>query len=158
MSGQEILEVRKSAQIYYNDRYIDFPFQKNIHQLEKQEFIECLCDLMEREDGDSKSFKNMLYMKYGKSIAEKFLIPYNEKLYACDLDTLDSQAMGRFFPHADSKEIIRNFRESNNESYNSVFTYPRGGAIEYVKSLHRRVIDSKISLNESLVKVDLQIR
>ena len=42
----------------------------------------------------------MLYQKFGKSIAENFLIPYNEKLYACDLDELDEESMGRFFPYA----------------------------------------------------------
>lgn len=39
----------------------------------------------------------MLYEKFGKNISEKFLVPYNEKLYACDLNMLDSDAMGRFF-------------------------------------------------------------
>ena len=44
------------------------------------------------------NFKEMLYARFGRGIAEKFLIPYNEKLYACDLGALDSDAMGRFFP------------------------------------------------------------
>ena len=52
----------------------------------------------------------MVYANLGKSIAEKFLIPYNEKLYACDLDVLDVNAMGRFFPKADKEDIILNFR------------------------------------------------
>ena len=58
----------------------------------------------------------MLYAKFGKSIADKFLIPYNEKLYACDLDTLDPDAMGRFFPYADKEEIINN--DNHNLSLN----------------------------------------
>jgi hypothetical protein len=37
--------------------------------------------------------------------------------------------MGRFFPHADIADIIRNMRTPDNASYNSTFTYPRGGAI-----------------------------
>ena len=53
----------------------------------------------------------MLYTKFAKSIAEKFLIPYNEKLYACDLDDLDEDAMGRFFPYANKEEIIKNFKK-----------------------------------------------
>ena len=40
----------------------------------------------------------------------KFLRPYNEKLYATDLDALDVDAMGRFFPHADVADIIANMR------------------------------------------------
>ena len=38
---------------------------------------------------------------------QAFLIPYNTKLYATDLDRLDRDAMGRFFPHADVADIIR---------------------------------------------------
>ena len=68
------------------------------------------------------TFKQMLYCKFGKSIAEKLLIPYNEKLYACDLDELDTDAMGRFFPFANKIDIIKNFKIADNESYNSTFT------------------------------------
>ena len=60
------------------------------------------------------NFKEMLYARFGRGIAEKFLIPYNEKLYACDLATLDKDAMGRFFPHADLTDIIRNMRSPDN--------------------------------------------
>jgi protoporphyrinogen oxidase len=156
MQGQEILNVIKNTQIYYQDNYIDFPFQKNIHQLAKQEFIDCLYDLFNNENKDESTFKKMLFSKFGKSIAEKFLIPYNEKLYACDLDDLDGNAMGRFFPYADKEGIIKNFKKPDNESYNTFFTYPRGGAIEYVNSLYRRVDSSKVSLNEELISVDVE--
>ena len=54
----------------------------------------------------------MLYGKFGKSIVEKFLKPYNEKLYATDLRNLDVDAMGRFFPYADKEAIINNMKNS----------------------------------------------
>mgnify|MGYP001667984801 CR=1 FL=1 len=152
----ELCEVKKNTQILYKDRYIDFPFQKNIHQLEKEEFIDCLYDLFVARDDEMKnSFKNMVYSNFGKGIAEKFLIPYNQKLYACDLDRLDSRAMGRFFPKASREEIILNFRDSKNISYNSSFIYPKGGAIEYVNSLVKRLDSSKISLKEEVTNIDI---
>jgi protoporphyrinogen oxidase len=97
----------------------------------------------------------MLYARYGRGIAEKFLIPYNEKLYACDLATLDRDAMGRFFPHADLPAIIRNMRSPDNASYNATFTYPRGGAIQYVNALASEVPPDRIALGEQLVEIDL---
>ena len=155
MKGQEILDVEKFTQIFYKNCYVDFPFQKNIHQLPRQDFIDCLYDLFNNDYDDETSFKKMLYTKFGKSIAEKFLIPYNEKLYACDLDRLDEDAMGRFFPYANKEEIIRNFKKPDNFSYNTHFTYPRGGAIEYVNSLYRRVNPQKVFLNEELLSIDI---
>ena len=91
-------------------------------------------------------------------IAERFLIPYNEKLYACDLRTLDVDAMGRFFPHADIADIIRNMKAADNTSYNSTFTYPRGGAIQYVRALLSEVPGGAVAYGEALVGVDLARR
>lgn len=156
MDTTQIINCKKNTQIYYKGRYIDFPFQKNIHQLEKQEFIDCLYDLFDPKSMDENTFKDMVYNRFGKAIAEKFLVPYNEKLYACDLDKLDKDAMGRFFPYVEKEDIIRNFKNPNNTSYNTYFTYPQGGAIEYVNSLLTRIDTQKIALNESLISVDLE--
>lgn len=150
-----IRHVKKRTQINYYGTYVDFPFQKNIHQLEKEEFIDCLHDLFCNHTIDYRTFKEMLYCKFGKAIAEKFLIPYNEKLYATDLNTLDPDAMGRFFPYADKEEIIANFRRNDNDSYNATFTYPSGGAIEYIDSLIKRLDPDRICLGEKVLGVDM---
>ena len=155
MVHDDIRYCEKHTQIFYRQKYIDFPFQKNIHQLDQDEFIDCLYDLFTTTGNDYFTFKQMLYAKFGQSIAEKFLIPSNEQLYACDLNRLDVDAMGRFFPYADKEEIIRNFKKTNNNSYNSHFTYPRGGAIEYVKSLASYIGKSNICLNECVKSIDV---
>ena len=167
MPDQQIRVVQKRSFISYRGRMIDFPFQKNIHQLPQDEFIDCLHDLfMARAPAEllgsagarapETNFKEMLYARFGRSIAEKFLIPYNEKLYACDLATLDRDAMGRFFPHADLVDIIRNMKVADNATYNATFTYPEGGAIEYIKALASALRPGTIALDEPLVGLDLE--
>lgn len=153
-SENQVVKVEKDTKIKYKDRYVDFPFQKNIHQLPKDEFIDCLVDLFDVRETESHNFKEMLYCKFGKSIAEKFLIPYNEKLYACDLNSLDKDAMGRFFPYAEKEEIIKNFRVKDNSSYNGSFVYPKNGAIEYVNNICRRLDINKFKTNASVVSID----
>lgn len=165
MEGQRVRVVEKRSFVSYASKLMDFPFQKNIHQLPQAEFIECLHDLyFARTPGagapaaPETNFKEMLYGRFGRSIAEKFLIPYNEKLYACDLGTLDRDAMGRFFPHADLPDIIRNMRAPDNRSYNSTFTYPEGGAFEYVRAIASAVRADRIATGEALLGVDLERR
>lgn len=156
LSKDEVLDVYKYTQIYYKGLKVDYPFQMNIHQLDKEELIDCLYDLFVEKPGkEIASFKDMLYAKFGRSIAEKFLIPYNEKLYATDLNSLDVDAMGRFFPYADKEQIILNFRNSKNQSYNSFFLYPKRGVIKVVESVASRVDAKRIALNERLLSVDL---
>ena len=170
MPGQRIRKVQKRSFIDYKGQLVDFPFQKNIHQLPRDELVDCLYDLYfaraPREllgphappPATEENFKAMLYARFGRSIAEKVLIPYNEKLYACDLSTLDKDAMGRFFPHADLTDIVRNMKVADNASYNATFTYPEGGAIEYVKAIASAVPEGAIALDEPVLEIDLEAK
>ncbi|HEV7555938.1 MAG TPA: FAD-dependent oxidoreductase [Kofleriaceae bacterium] len=158
MPGQDVRTVDRSSLIRYRGRDIDFPFQKNIHQLDKDEFVDCLVDLFFRPTGTDPpaSFGEMLYRRLGKSITDKFLRPYNEKLYAVELERLDPDAMGRFFPHADITDIIANMRPGARDAgYNATFTYPAGGAIEYIHALERDLPAGSIALGEPAVSIDV---
>lgn len=155
----EVRTVVKASSIRVAGVDVDFPFQKNIHQLPRELFLTCLVDLYFRDEAEVHaapgSFQEMLYRRFGRGIAETFLIPYNRKLYATDLDALDRDAMGRFFPHADVAAIIRNMRVADNASYNATFTYPERGAMEYVRALLRDLPGDAVALGEPVVAIDL---
>lgn len=154
---QDIISQTKRTKILYKGQLVDYPFQTNIHQLEKQEFIDCLYDLFQRKEKPEYSdFLDMLYGKFGKSIVEKFLRPYNEKLYACNLHQLDKDAMGRFFPYADIPQIIANMKREQDSSYNSTFLYPRNGAGSFLDVLYRRLDSTKVRLGCTLTRVDAE--
>lgn len=145
----------KKTNINYNGTDVDYPFQMNIHQLPKDEFIDCLYDLFHRrEKNQYDSFEDMLYGKFGKSITEKFLKPYNEKLYACDLNELDTNAMGRFFPYANPQQIIDNMKLKDVKTYNSTFDYPKKGAQFFVDLLLSMIDTSKIRCSSEIEKID----
>lgn len=159
ISSKDTVIREKTTKIFYKNQYVDYPFQKNIHQLEKDELIDCIYDLFKREEKSNYgSFLDMLYGKFGESITEKFLRPYNEKLYACNLNFLDVDAMGRFFPYADTKEIVLNMKNSNNTSYNQTFLYPKEGAEVFVNKLLESVRQDGIKFNEEVIKIDLEER
>ncbi|MBA3542195.1 MAG: NAD(P)-binding protein [Deltaproteobacteria bacterium] len=158
MPGEDIRTVEKQSFIRYAGRDIDFPFQKNIHQLPHAEFLECLVELFFRPTGDAapRSFGEMLERRLGRAITAKFLRPYNEKLYATDLDTLDPEAMGRFFPHADIADIIGNMRPGQRDGgYNAMFTYPAGGAIRYIHALLHDLPADTLACGEPVTSIDL---
>ena len=157
MDKKDIIYNNKCTKILYKNNFVDFPFQMNIHQLEKEEFIDCLFDLFNKEEKEKYSnFLDMLYGKFGKSITEKFLKPYNEKLYATDLTNLDVDAMGRFFPYADKEAIIKNMKKNSVVSYNNSFLYPKNGAGSFIKILYDALDKDKILLNTSLIKLDVK--
>lgn len=155
----EFVDRVKSTYIYYKGRLIDYPFQKNIHELDKEEFIDCLYDLFDKTEKEKYgNFLDMLYGKFGRSITEKFLRPYNEKLYAVDLSKLDENAMGRFFPYADIKDIVLNMKKGDNSSYNSTFLYPKDGAEFIIDKLLEEVRRDRIVFKATVERVDLERR
>lgn len=152
-----LVKVEKNTKIYYKDNLIDYPFQKNIHQLPKEDFIDCLYDLFHKEEKIKyTNFLEMLYGKFGNGIVDRFLKPYNEKLYACDLNKLDVEAMGRFFPYADIQDIIDNMKNENSKSYNDFFLYPKSGAFELIKKI--QVPDQNIVYNCNIIGIDLKTK
>ena len=152
----EVVTVKKITDIDYKGTVIDFPFQYNVHQLPKEDFLECLRDMYYLGDIDNENFKSFVNSTSGKAIAEKFLIPYNEKLYACDLNKLDADAMGRFFPKPIKfDELMEKITVPNDyESYNGTFIYPVDGSFEFIKSILKRVDENKIWLNSKANKID----
>lgn len=147
----------KKTFIYFDDKLIDFPFQTHIHELSKDKFIDCLYDLFNKEEKENyDNFLDMLYGKFGKSITEMFLKPYNEKLYAVDLTKLDKDAMGRFFPYADIKAIIDNMKQNKVNSYNNTFMYPKKGAQVIIDVLMKDIDENKILLNSVIQSINLE--
>ena len=155
LNADEYISKDKKTYIYYDEKLIDYPFQMNIHQLSKEKFIDCLYDLYNKKEKEKyNNFLDMLYGKFGKSITEMFLKPYNEKLYACDLTNLDTDAMGRFFPYADLKEIINNMKKEKDHSYNSKFLYPKKGAMAIINVLMENIDQKKIRLNSQVTQIN----
>ncbi|HET9420142.1 MAG TPA: FAD-dependent oxidoreductase, partial [Nocardioides sp.] len=131
-------------------------FQRHIDQLAPEDFIKCLRGLGSRDDVQPDDFRQMLYSRFGEGICEMFLVPYNEKVYATDLAGLDIEAMGRFFPQADAKELLAGLGDASPPTYNSTFTYPEGGAVEIVRALQHGIPPERIRLNEPVVQLDLR--
>lgn len=161
ISRSKMTEVEKKTSILWKDIFIDFPFQNNIHQLPKDVYIDCLVDLYDAEKNQNnkneKSFKDFLYSKLGKRISEEFLIPYNEKLYACNLDKLDKDAMGRFFPNTTFNDVLKNARRSKNDSYNRFFSYPKGGAKTFVDVLENKACKKNNILKSTTISnIDIE--
>jgi protoporphyrinogen oxidase len=152
----DVLEIDKISHIDYKGQHIEFPFQYNIASLEKEEFIECLRDLYFSEKTNNDSFKGFVYSELGKSISDKFIIPYNEKLYSCDLNTLDYRCMGRFFPAVNFKDVMSSFKGNKYLSYNNKFIYPINGCFEFIKSISKDIRKERILLEEEVLSIDTE--
>ena len=161
----EVHEIERRSEVYHRGTRVDFPFQSNIHQLPRDEFMSCYRDWQERgvlrasdlgvEPG---SLKELAYQRFGRGIAERFFIPYNEKLYATDLNALDQHALGRFLPQVDLERVLGGPSAPEVKTYNHTFSYSSGGAISYIQALLRDLPERALSLGEDVISIDPEKR
>jgi protoporphyrinogen oxidase len=163
MDLSALLTVDRKSRIYFRNGYINFPFQFNIHELPLVDFVHCLADMYEAQQQvccDSQSFRDMVYGRYGRTLSELFLIPYNEKLYSVEADQLDANAMGRFFPHIEFADLLKRIRSSLQESaagaetYNTHFCYHKAGAKAYVNALASYIPDGVVRVSSACEAID----
>ncbi len=152
--------IRRAAVIDVFGDEVAFPYQAHVRQLPHQAAVRCLVDLWAAENrlGECTTpttFSASLQARLGRGLVERFLRPYNEKLYATSLDALDVDCMGRFFPQVRFDHAIDEHPASASFGYNAVFTYPTDGAITYIKALMRDLGDDVVATDEGLVAVDL---
>lgn len=157
LGDEKLAKVNKCAKIFYGGKYMSAPFQYNIHELPTREFIQCLTDLYYAKKSEGHvSFKEFVRESFGKGISDKFLIPYNEKLYACDLDELEKDSMGKFLPKLSFDMLMSQYSGQKGTTYNDFFLYPFDGCVRLIDKLLEQLDSEKLHLNEEVLHVDTE--
>ena len=156
-----IVRIRRNAKILYKGRYIKYPFENGLAELPKRENFECLYyfirNYTKKEKGllpSPKNLKEWFYYMFGKGIAEKYLIPYNEKLWKFPLEEMSINWVIRI-PRPPIKDIIKSSLGIPTEGYKHqlYFYYPKLGGIQALAKALERPIKNKIVTNFEVKKI-----
>ena len=128
-----LLEVRRRALIYSEGVWTTFPYQFNLHGLPPQTIAECLIGFVNRDvERPLKNAADFILRHLGVGFAQRFMFPYNEKLYSVPCEELSPEWGGRFIPRPSLEDVVRGAVGLSREDagYNATFWYPREGGIE----------------------------
>ena len=92
--GGRLFEQRRDARVFSHDTLIPYPFQKYFDRLPDPEVIrQCEEGLRETSsDGPPpKDFEEYIIRKFGRGIADHFMLPYNRKLWAREVSDLSCE-------------------------------------------------------------------
>ena len=133
MLGDNVGEQYRNVKILYKGSYLKYPFENGIFDLEPEERFECLRDfLINNNKKKSGNFRDFLYATFGDAITEKYLLPYNEKIWNIPAEMMsDDWAVGRV-PVPSPEEIMKTAVGVTTEGavHQVNFVYPREGGIE----------------------------
>jgi protoporphyrinogen oxidase len=119
--------------------FVPYPFENGLYVLPPEERTEALISFLEVSlsrdtNWAPKTFKDWIYGFFGKWIAEKYLIPYNQKIWKRPLDEMDVDWVytpGRL-PIPDWRNMVKSAIGIPTIGYveQSMFYYPKHGGIQ----------------------------
>ncbi len=151
---------KRDSYVYAFNKCIPFPFQLNFDYLPKKIAKACLSGFIQsRKQANQKSdnFLQWVHNKFGKGIADFFMVPYNVKLWRTPLEKLEYKWAERFVITPTIKQVKAGSKIRSNKplGYNDSFWYLKRGGIErLVKGFSGKA--KNIYLNSQAIKVDMK--
>ena len=147
---------RRNAKIFFKSRYVKYPFENGLADLSPRDRFECLYHFVEnwvkRESGQlrkPKNAKEWMYYAFGKGIAEKYLIPYNRKIWRTPPERMGLGWIGGRVPYPPLRDVIKSALGIPTEGYlhQLYFYYPKRGGIQALPKALERAARHKLTSN-----------
>lgn len=152
----------RSAWIYSNNSHIRYPFEANTFGLPPDIRKECLIGLLKarykKKNKKPKNFKEWIMANYGIGIANHFMLPYNEKQWAYDLNKMAHFDTGgnRAMLEIPLEDVIEGAFMERKKGFgdNSTFYYPKTDGIQYlIDKIAAPIKDDKIIRGDGVSKI-----
>ena len=160
LMGDDFTQLEREAWVWTEGRYIPYPFQNNIKDLEPQTVMDCLMGLIEAQrerHGPPANFAEWVDNVFGVGIAKHFMLPYNFKVWATPAELMNHVWIGERVSVVDVESVLRGvvFDEAEvSWGPNNTFKYPlRGGTGSLYNGLLPFVVDH-LELGSPVLAVD----
>lgn len=142
-------DLRRSNQIIYKGRYVQYPFENDLSKLPKEDLDYCVAHFLNNpyENYEAENMLQFFLKTFGEGITNAYLRPYNEKIWKYDPCFMDTQMVDRI-PKPTHEEIMRSASGETVDGYvhQLYFHYPSSGGIEAVVQGFIKRLDSKCTL------------
>jgi len=162
MLDDELFLQQRDARIFSHGTLIPYPFQKNYDQLPDADVVQACEDGLRTRSGDpagAANFKEYILRKFGSGIAEHFMLPYNRKLWARDLDTISCEWVSERVagPKGESEKFDTTGGKRKPLQADTRVGYPSQGGFE---EIYRSFVPHlpALKVNKAVVHIDPQAR
>lgn len=132
---------RRNNKIFYKGRYVKYPFENGLYDLDPQDRFECLYYYLKNDYAPPTNFREWLHYTFGKGITEKYLLPYNEKIWGVSMKEMSIEWVEGRVPKPSLEEVVKSAVGVKTEGYTHqlYFYYPLQGGIEALpRALEKR--------------------
>ncbi len=129
--GNQIQEISTPSQIYSGNTFFDFPLSpfNIIKGLSIKQITKASIDFI-RRPSKTEDFQDLALSKYGNYIANRFLLPYTQKLWQTPCHQLSTQVAGKRLKNLDIYTFLNEIfqkKEIKTKHLDGKFYYPLKG-------------------------------
>lgn len=134
--GDNAVKRRRNSKILYKGHLVKYPFENGLSDLPKKDNFDCLYgyieSLLSKKAHEYRNFREWSYGTFGRGISEKYMIPYNEKVWKTSTDRLSIDWIKDRVPQPPIQDVIRSSLGIETEGYKHqlFFYYPKNGGIQ----------------------------
>ncbi len=128
----------RKAQILLNGRYVDYPIEYHIYQLEQEKALASINDLKQQlasgNTASATTFGEFLHANFGPTLFDCYFRPYNEKIWKTDLYEMPLEWLDGKLPMPNHEEILQKniLRSTEVDMVHSSFYYPIKGGSQHI--------------------------
>ncbi|RNA01043.1 amine oxidase [Brachionus plicatilis] len=154
------------------DSFLPYPFQNNFFYSKNTQVIkDCFDGLLEiyanrtnPEFNQIKNFEDLIYKKFGKGLAEHFMIPYNLQVWGYPAKDMNHTWIGERVAMVDVQKILGEYIQKNepkdsksmNWGPNNTFRYPKYGGIGAIwKGVGYLLDENNLMLKTEVTEIDI---
>src|SRR5262245_31331341 len=144
--GDNVERRRRNNKILYQGIYVKYPFENGLGALPKEIAYECLITFLQNDakPPPHQNFQDWMYYTLGRGITERYLIPYNRKIWKRDPTEMGIEWVERV-PRPPVADVVKSALGIEPEGYTHqlYFFYPRAFA-EKVRARQRLVTNFRV--------------
>ncbi len=146
---------RRDNKIYYKGCFVKYPFENGLSDLPKEDNFECLYHYLKNDCPSPSNFKEWIYYTFGKGIAEKYLLPYNRKVWNTKPEEMSLHWVEGRVPKPPLEDVIKSAIGIPTEGYTHQlnFFYPKEGGIQALIQGLEEKVENKITRNFAVNKI-----
>ena len=152
--ADHLVQNERHTRILYGDRFVAYPFENGLGDLPPQDNFECLRDYIEahfdRRNGATcpDNFRDWIVYRMGQAIGEKFMFPYNEKIWKSRLEDMGITWVAGRVPEAPVDDVLKSSLGIQTVGYahQAMFQYPLRGGFQDITDRLARLVGEKLHL------------
>ncbi len=131
--GDNVAKRRRNNKILYQGRYVKYPFENGLDALPKEDAYDCLISFLQNDakPPPHANFEEWMYFTLGRGITDRYLLPYNRKIWKRDPKQMGTEWVERV-PRPPLEDVVKSAIGIETEGYlhQLYFHYPIHGGIE----------------------------